>query len=178
MKFLIPIILLLVGLGGGVGAGLALRPEPKISALTSDIGKESEAGDSNANTSENHSPDLRNAASVHDGVSAGNLEYIKLNNQFVVPIIAKESVNALIIMSLSLEMANGESEIVYAREPKLRDEFLRVLFDYANMGGFRGTFTDTVKLASLRDLLLQVAQNTLGRSVQAVLITDIARQDL
>jgi flagellar FliL protein len=46
------------------------------------------------------------------------------------------------------------------------------------MGSFRGNFTDAGKLAPLRRGLLQVAQNTLGSIVTAVLITDIARQDL
>ncbi len=174
MKILIPIILLIVGLGGGVGAGLALRPDPEMTVMASDIGEENEADDEHENPSEEAGyPD-----SDQGGGNASNLEYIKLNNQFVVPIVTKESVDAIIVMSLSLEMANDESEKVYAREPKLRDEFLRVLFDHANMGGFRGTFTDTVMLAALRDGLLEVAQNTLGRSVRAVLITDIARQDL
>ncbi|MCQ0091829.1 flagellar basal body-associated FliL family protein [Roseovarius sp. M141] len=179
MRLLIPLILLLVGLGGGVGAGLALRPTPEAAALPPGKGGKNEAGvDAHATPSGTHSAakDYRN--SNHGGDTADNLEYIKLNNQFVVPIVTKDDVEAIIVMSLSLEIAAGQSETVYQREPKLRDEFLSVLFDHANMGGFRGTFTDTGKLSSLRNGLFSVAKNTLGPIVTAVLITDIARQDL
>lgn len=177
MKLLIPLILLLIGLGGGVGAGLALRSAPETAAQAAANGEEKNAGsDAHAEPSETRSGN--NASSDHSGATAQNLEYIKLNNQFVVPIVTKDSVDSIIVMSLSLEIVAGQSEIVYLREPKLRDEFLRVLFDHANMGGFRGTFTDTGKLESLRTGLLQVAQNTLGSIATAVLITDITRQDL
>lgn len=179
MKLLIPLILLLVGLGGGVGAGLALRPTPETAAHSSDNGGENEASaDAPARPSGNRPAAKDHRDSDHGGGTGDSLEYIKLNNQFVVPIVTKDSVDAIIVMSLSLEIAAGQSETVYLREPKLRDEFLSVLFDHANMGGFRGTFTDSGKLSSLRKGLFSVAKNTLGPIVTAVLITDIARQDL
>ncbi|HEY9038371.1 MAG TPA: flagellar basal body-associated FliL family protein [Roseovarius sp.] len=179
MKLLIPLILLLAGLGGGVGAGLVLRPAAETSAPAPGGAEDNNAGgDALAKPSSGHSPADKSSNTDHDGGDAGDLEYIKLNNQFVVPIVTKESVDAIIVMGLSLEIAPGESEIVYLREPKLRDEFLRVLFDHANLGGFRGAFTDAGKLGSLRNGLLTVARDTLGGIVTAVLITDIARQDM
>lgn len=178
MKFLIPFILLLVGLGGGVGAGLALRPAPESVAQSTEKTGEDQADDWQEIPSEDHSAATDYPATGAGKGGADNLEYIKLNNQFVVPIVTKDSVDALIVMSLSLEMRPGNSEVVYAREPKLRDEFLRVLFNHANAGFFRGAFTDTVKLETLRRGLLEVAQTTLGYNVTAVLITDIARQDM
>jgi len=64
------------------------------------------------------------------------------------------------------------------REPKLRDSFLRVLFDHANMGGFEGNFTNAQVLGRLRAALREVAQQDLGVDVaQDVLIVEIARQD-
>lgn len=162
MKMLIPLVLALLGVGGGVGAGLALRPD---TAATTD-----------APTAEDHATPAPPAA--HDGGGPDGSEYVKLNNQFVVPIVTRDDIEALVVMTLSLEIVPGESETVYLREPKLRDVFLQVLFDHANMGGFRGTFTDTGKLATLRRNLLEVARKTLGSSVSAVLITDLTRQDL
>jgi hypothetical protein len=81
-------------------------------------------------------------------------------------------------MSLSIELEAGNSELIYRREPKLRDAFLQVLFDYANMGGFRGEFTNTGKLDVLKSGLLEVAQGVVGKVVTGVLITDLARQDM
>jgi hypothetical protein len=83
----------------------------------------------------------------------------------------------MVILSLSLEVATGTSEQVYSREPKLRDGFLQVLFDHANSGGFKGSFTDSSNLVLLRRTLMETARSILGEVVQDVLISDIARQD-
>ncbi len=179
MKKLIPLVFMLVGIGGGVGAGLALRPDTAAvpgDAEQAEQASPSEAGHDTAaqDTHGSESTNGHGADSGHDG----GLEYIKLNNQFVVPIVEKDSVEALIVMSLSLEVTSGQSETVYLREPKLRDEFLQVMFDHANMGGFRGTFTDTEKLDVLRRGFLNVAEGVLGPVVTAVLITDITRQKM
>lgn len=104
--------------------------------------------------------------------------YVKLANQFVIPVMESGRVGSLVVLSLSLETAPAEAETVFAMEPKLRDEFLRVLFDHANAGGFRGTFTEGGRLAPLRRALLESAQRLLGpQGLTDVLITDIVRQD-
>ncbi|MEO9777873.1 MAG: flagellar basal body-associated FliL family protein [Sedimentitalea sp.] len=113
----------------------------------------------------------------HDEGEVGPTEFVKLNNQFVVPIVQADRVAALVVLSLSLETQAGARERVFEREPKLRDMFLRVLFDHANMGGFDGSFTRPGKLDVLRQSLADVAQKELGDDVESVLITDIARQD-
>lgn len=104
-------------------------------------------------------------------------EYVKMNNQFVIPVLEDGRVNSMVIVSLSLEVTTGSSEQVYSREPKLRDAFLQVLFDHANAGGFRGAFTDGSNLILLRKALLEKARSVIGEDVQDVLISDIARQD-
>jgi len=86
-------------------------------------------------------------------------------------------VDALVVLSLSLEVEAGNTEAVYLREPKLRDAFLQVMFDHANVGGFSGSFTDGSNLIVLRTSLKEAAAMILGTMVHDVLITDIARQD-
>jgi flagellar FliL protein len=83
----------------------------------------------------------------------------------------------MVVLSLSLEVAPGHTEDVYSREPKIRDAFLQVLFDHANSGGFRGSFTDGSNLVVLRRALQEKAVAVLGDIVTDVLITEIARQD-
>ncbi|SEL26868.1 Flagellar basal body-associated protein FliL [Roseovarius nanhaiticus] len=182
MKMLLPLILLLVGIGGGVGAGLALRPAPASHAdemATPDApdGAEAAASDAADDThgSKEHADDSH-GEDDHEA-SAGS-EYIKLNNQFVVPIVTRDSIEAVIVMSLSLEVPSGRSEAVYLHEPKLRDAFLQVMFDHANMGGFAGIFTDTAKLNLLRSALYEVATTVLGDGVNSILITDFVRQQM
>ena len=108
---------------------------------------------------------------------AAKTEYVKLNNQFVVPVVQKDRIASLVVVSLSLEAKTGTREAIYAREPKLRDVFLQVLFDHANMGGFDGAFTKSDTLDLLRTALREVAQREMGEDVVNVLIVDIIRQD-
>jgi flagellar protein FliL len=160
IRKLLPVLLALLGLGIGGGAGLFLRPAPEPAAA------EGEA------TTDPHSPA---AASEEDPDAVP--EYVKMNNQFVVPVVEAGRVSSMVILSLSLEVATGSSEQVYAREPKLRDGFLQVMFDHANAGGFQGSFTDGSNLVLLRKALKETASGILGDVVKDVLISDIARQD-
>ncbi len=48
-------------------------------------------------------------------------DYVRLNNQFVVPVVEGGQVRALVILSLTIEAVAGASEEVYLREPRLRD---------------------------------------------------------
>jgi len=174
MNKLIPLILLLVGIGGGVGAGLALRPDAAATGAEESI---SEGGDA-THEADGGTETATDAANDASQDAPGGGEYIKLNNQFVVPIVERDKVTAMIVLSLSLELAPGQSEAAYLHEPKLRDAFLEVMFDHANMGGFDGVFTDTAKLDSLRRGLTDVATGILGPIVRTVLITEFARQPM
>lgn len=161
IRKLIPLVLALIGLGAGMGAGLVLRPAPEPAADAEPM-----AGDPAA--TEDH-------AAVPDPETVP--DYVKLNNQFIVPILEDGRVVSMVIASLSLEVTKGSTDSVYAREPKLRDAFLQVMFDHANAGGFRGSFTDAANLVLLRKALLEMAKTTLGAIVTDVLIVDIVRQD-
>ncbi|WP_377181182.1 flagellar basal body-associated protein FliL [Ruegeria arenilitoris] len=100
-----------------------------------------------------------------------------MTKQFVVPVVEKNEISALVTMSLSLETRPGISEEFYEIEPKLRDGFLQVLFDHANIGGFDGEFTQSDNLEVLRKSLLEVARKDLGDDVSRVLIMSVSRQD-
>lgn len=111
------------------------------------------------------------------GEAGDGHDYVKLNNQFIVPIVAHGKVGSMVILSLSLEVTAGSSAQVYSGEPKLRDAFLQVLFDHANAGGFAGNFTEGTKMQVLRNALLETAVKVMGPIVTNVLIDDIVRQD-
>jgi flagellar FliL protein len=173
MKKLIPLVFLLLGAGAGVGAGIFLRPD--LPAGADETGEQTAQEDKAQTDAEN-----KNESKTHkdDEEHAQQNEYAKLNNQFVVPIVAGNKVTALVVLALSVEVPAGGSETVYQREPKLRDSFLQVLFDHANMGGFEGNFTEAQVLGRLRSALKEVAQKVLGTDLaQDVLIVEIARQD-
>lgn len=172
MGKLLPILLALIGLGVGVGAGFMLRPQP---APAAEQGTEVPA-DSHADAAALESANSQAANTAPD--ENAEVEFVKLNNQFVVPVVSDDRIAALVVLSLSLEVPTGGREAVYQREPKLRDSFLQVLFDHANSGGFSGAFTGNQKMEILRNALLETARKELGETVKNVLITDIARQDM
>lgn len=111
------------------------------------------------------------------GEDGSETEYAKLNNQFVVPVVEDSRVAALVVLSISLEVPMGSAAVIFEQEPKLRDAFLRTLFDHANIGGFDGNFTQTARMDTLRRVLFETGRNLLGSQLRDVLITDIARQD-
>ncbi len=167
IKKLLPILLALVGTGAGVGAGLFLMPADEDQADATECLPPDDAVRHETVEAKPDDPDL------HDATR----EYVKLNNQFVVPIMGSERVRALVVASLSVEVSIGATETVYAREPKLRDVFLQVMFDHANIGGFEGAFTTGERMKILRGALLDAARSVLGSDVSDVLITEIARQE-
>ena len=155
---ILPVILLLIGTGVGGGAGLFLKPAEPESCLEPPC-------------------DLKVEESE---IEASEIEptYVAMKNQFVVPVIQDAKVRSLVVLSLSLETKNEDTESIFTREPKLRDVFLRALFDHAHIGGFDGAFTESGRLSILRVALLEAAQSIIGNDVQDVLITDIVRQEM
>lgn len=122
-------------------------------------------------------PDLPTEAKATPATH-GDHEYLRLTDQFVVPILAGGRVEALMVLTLGLEVVAGQSDAVLAAEPRLRDEFLQLLFDHANSGGFRGAFTDAARLVGLRGALLEASRQAIGPGrITDVLITDLMRQD-
>jgi len=159
MAKILPVLLALVGLAIGAGAGFMLKPDTAPTP----------------HAEEAHDP----PAEEHDTPEAVDetVEFVKLNNQFVVPVVENDKVAALVVLSLSLEVTLGERANVYQLEPKFRDAFLRVMFDHANSGGFRGTFTASTNMTALRLALVEAARSIMGSDVRDVLIIDLVRQD-
>lgn len=171
MKKLIPLVLVLAGTGAGVGAGILLRPDAPPEVIETTDAAMAEEMDQHEDKDKDHATD-------DHGDEHNSSEYVQLSNQFVVPLVSGERVAALVVLALSIEVPAGGTDLVLQREPKLRDSFLQILFDHANMGGFEGNFTDAQMLDRLRRSLKEVAQKDVGKElVQDVLIVEIARQD-
>lgn len=168
MRKLLPVILALLGVASGIAAGVYLKPDPI------------EEGDG-LNVDEAcfpvDSPQTKSLVNL-PSIDPATREYVRLNNQFIVPVVLNEKVSALMVLSLSIEVTKGQSQAVFDREPKLRDAFLQVLFNHANSGGFRGAFTETRNMTALRQSLREAGVAVLGDIVSDVLITDLARQDV
>lgn len=184
MRFLLPLLLALIGAASGIGAGLYLKPLPEPAAS-----EEGHAADPEMKTA----AEAEHSSSGHEGApaaetasadghggdeTAATSEFIKLNNQFIVPVLRDGRISSMVVLSLSIETPVNQGELVYAQEPRLRDTFLQVLFDYANSGGFDGEFTNSNNMDLLRGELLSAGKKMLGDNIISLLITDIGRQDL
>lgn len=167
MGKLMPLLLALAGLGAGIGAGVFLpaAPAPQASAETD--------AEQTCVPAEGSAP-----ATAPPRLPDGPREYVRLANQFVVPVLTDDRVSAMVVLSLSLEAAPGAREDIFAREPKLRDALLQALFDHANMGGFGAEFTAPGNLDLLRRSLAETARGVMPDLVTDVLIVDMARQDV
>ncbi|EET47090.1 flagellar basal body-associated FliL family protein [Thalassobium sp. R2A62] len=164
MKKILPILIALIGTGTGVGAGFFNKSNQVSNEATEYACGPSSDGDL--------------VMEEPDSVDSSDFEYAKLNNQFVVPVVTDGRVQNLVILTLSIEVAPGEKETVYQREPKLRDAFIQTLFNHANIGGFAGEFTNSNTMDILRHELLVSAKDVFGNLAKDVLIIEIMRQDV
>ncbi len=167
IKKLLPILLAVIGIGGGLGAGLLLRPAPEPSLIDQEEGLLEPA--SRVNASE--MPPIAAEAT-------GEQDYLELEDQFVVPVVENGRMKSLVLISLALETKPEEQEMIVENLPRLRGALLQVMFDYANIGGFDGPFTNSSRLERLRRNFFEVATSIFGEKVTDVLILEITRQDV
>lgn len=181
MRLLLPIILLLFGILGGVGAGWMIGGGSTEEVVEDDgAGGEGHADEEHAEEGHGDEEHGEETSANPPRVEAASdtTEYVRINNQFIVPIVRDGSVRSLVVMGLTVEVDTGTSGDVFTHEPRLRDSFLRVLFAHANAGGFDGSFTQAAAMEPLREGLVEAAAQVLGSAgVYDVLITDITRQD-
>lgn len=162
-SFILPIILALLGTGGGVGVALFLKTgtQPTINA------------DACAPTEQ-----PAEIEQVQIPIPLEEREYARMNNQFVVPVVSDDRMQSLMVLSLSIEVQTGGQDAVFAHEPRLRDAFLQVMFDHANRGGFNGAFTASSNMRVLRNALQSAADDIMPGHISDVLVIEMVRQDV
>jgi flagellar protein FliL len=161
---LVPVVALAVGLGIGAGGAILTKPAPPAEE-TSEGAEGAEGKETTASRPAPPPPP--------DEVT----EFAPIGNQFVVPVLREGRVHALVLVSITLEVAEGSTGDVFSIEPRLRDAFLQVLFDHANAGGFDDRFTQADRMSLLRQALREAAGGMVGPVLRNVLIVDIVRQE-
>lgn len=104
--------------------------------------------------------------------------YLKFSRQFIVPIVAANNVDTLLIIDINLEITPSATEDAYSQEPKLRDALLTTLLKLSNEGFFNDDILKEGNIEEIRAALLEAAQAIIGDDALEVLILNIARQDL
>jgi flagellar FliL protein len=193
MKILTPLLLALLGLAAGVGAGVATKPAPApeaadLACAAPEAAPPAPDAPEAAPATPCPPPDLFAAAAEPERKPASDLAYVKpasdlayvtMDKPFVVPVFADEAVTAMVVVSLSVETELDAAPVIESVKPRLRDSFLKAMFRHANSGGFDGSYTSGQKMQDLKSALRAAAQEVLPDTpVGEVLITEIARQDV
>jgi flagellar protein FliL len=158
MRRLVPILLIVLGLSAGLGAGYVMRPLPEVADTAPEV--------------TDSSPPIQASLARPEGI-----EVLRMPNPFLIPLIGDGRVRAMVVVSLALELLPGHRVDLQRDEPRLRAVFLQMLFDHANLGGFDGVFTGGEQLLSLRRSLLEAARSEFAGSVHDILIVDLTRQE-
>jgi hypothetical protein len=176
MQKVLALAIMLTGIGGGLALGVVMRP-----------GAAPHAGDGVATESEISSGQTQ-AATGNDGaipIGAGgdgkagiDREYVKIGRQMIIPVVSGGETRALMLFDLAIDVPRAMTERTYAAEPRLRDAFLRILFEMSYTGAFSSTYTDARVVEELREKLRAAARRVIGFAVDDVLILDIMRQEL
>jgi flagellar FliL protein len=184
MKILTPLLLALLGLAAGVGAGVATKPAPApeaadLACAAPEAAPPAPDAPEAAPATPCPPPDLFAAAAEPERKPASDLAYVTMDKPFVVPVFADEAVTAMVVVSLSVETELDAAPVIESVKPRLRDSFLKAMFRHANSGGFDGSYTSGQKMQDLKSALRAAAQEVLPDTpVGEVLITEIARQDV
>ena len=198
MGKIIAILLIAAGLGGGLVAGTALRPDklPEDAESAKEVGysdgkdggKAASAdgtdGYGKGDKAETGGADGKGSSADHEGSPPGEYDespadrgYIQIGRQIIIPVVDGGETKALMMFDLALDVPTGLSEQVYGAEPRLRDAFLRILFQMSYTGAFSAAYTDERVIAELRGKLRRAARSLLGDEVAEVLILDLMRQE-
>ena len=171
MKKIIAIVLVIIGIVGGGAAGMFLKPAPEADP-------ESEAKDAE-NESTDGKGDESAEAGAEDGVDTAPASFVKIGRQTIVPVLDEGQTKALMLFELAIDVSAEANDRALEMEPRLRDAFLRELFQMSYTGAFEEAFTDERVIDELRQNLVRAARKHLGKkAVKDVLILDVMRQEM
>jgi len=182
MKKLLPVIIAVIGLVGGLAGGTMMKPAA-IAADAHTSGAESDAhgADAHAKANAGHG---EKATADHGGGHAKSTKggngsdyiYVGLEKPFFAPVLRNNNKHTLVRLDIHLEVPPELEDQVAKHEPKLRDSFLRAVMNFAHEGGFsRVHGSDGFDVLS--DDLLLGARSVIGNGVRAVLIGEILTRE-
>lgn len=170
-KTLYAVLAVLALLGGAIGGDIAHRASGKAT----DAGAEDETAADHGSPAADHGE--AGAAAEATAEPTTETDWFRFPNQFFVPLLRNGTTQAVMVLSLTLEVTPKALPRIEAQEQRLRDALLRALMIQANTGGFDDNFTAETRMSALRIVLLNAAQAASGPAVSRVLIGDIARQE-
>lgn len=167
MKSILPIILVLLAVGGAGFAAKTVRGAPEV-----------EDGAHNLEEGGVHDPKkAKKAGDKGDGYGSGNVAYYRFKRDFIVPVMRGNSVDSLVLLRVSVEMDPDKLEVFRPKEPRIRDAFMQTLLSLSHDGLFKGDITAPNVYQTIQSRLTETANANMDDEAKAVLIVDFARQD-
>lgn len=160
MKLVIALVLIVIGIAGGGALGMMLKPMPAMEGKAADA------------------PKMAEKEMAAEAADEAPPTFVTVARQMIVPVVEQGETRALMLFEIALDVPEEHRELVLEREPRLRDAFLRELFEMSYTGAFLDTYTSDRVMEDLRGKLLAAARVHLGDRVSDVLILDALRQEL
>lgn len=180
-KLLFPLVLMMAVVGGAVAADFIRSGDSAKSESHEEGGDESHAKDDKKSKKDKKKKDGKKKKSKDDDHGetddSTSVSYLKFKRQFVVPVMERGKIDALVIMNLNLELNGDAPENVYSLEPKLRDAITRELLTMSDNDVFGKKLTSAESYETLRDTLLRASKAVVPEGIKDVLILDVARQE-
>ncbi|MEL6217007.1 MAG: flagellar basal body-associated FliL family protein [Pseudomonadota bacterium] len=164
MKLVIALVLLVIGIAGGGALGMMLKPMPEPETMAEPVKTEEDA--------------MAEEKMKEEDADEVPSSFVTIARQMIVPVVEGGETRALMLFEIALDVPEEYRESVLEREPRLRDAFLRELFELSYTGAFLETYTSDRVMEDLRGKLLAAARVHLGDRVSDVLILDALRQEL
>ena len=188
LRLIVPLVIALVGLGGGVFLGAMLKPEPMADEMAMKDGGEKGGkkaggkhdGDGHGDDhgdGDGHGDEYEDEYEAeYDPENAEPVEYFELSRKLIVPIIEENGERAFVAMELHLELKEGGAYKAEEHEPKIRDALLRTVIAFAHTGAFDDDAHPNETFKELAKELKRAAKRVLGDKVKSVLIGDLIKQ--
>lgn len=103
--------------------------------------------------------------------------YFNFRRNFIIPVVGQSRVEALVLLSVSIEMEESKIENTTTREPTIRDAFMKTLLEMSHEGIFNRDITNPDVYNEIQKRLLETAIITVDEGVRSILLVDFARQD-
>ncbi len=125
-----------------------------------------------------HEKDMKTKKKESVDFTEKKFNYVKLDKPLIIPIFHNGKTSAILVAELWLEMEEEFQDGIYEKQPRIRDEFLQIFYRYAAEGQFDDKILTPKVQARLRKNLTEGARKYLGKSVRAVLLNDLQRQEM
>jgi hypothetical protein len=178
-KILFPLLMIVFVAGGAVAGDFVknLGGDPSDFAVDKTKKEATKHGKSQKKDGHEKTSKAKKGGHGEEASASGKTSYLKFDRQFVVPVMTRGKIDALVIMNLNLELDSNAPGNAYTLEPKLRDAITRELLGLSNDGVFGKDLTSAESYETLRRTLLLASKTVIPDGVRDILILDIARQE-